>query len=243
MKKLKFDDAKNNKIFTIIEKNGDSKYINLIEDAYEKAKKYESKLPEWVITMEGMSGVQYRHFVNNLFENIETSDYLEIGCWKGSTTCASTYKNSVKAYCIDNWGEFGGPKNEFLSNIQRCMNESDGECDIQLVENDFRRLQYDNIGKYNVYMFDGPHSLDDQRDALIFAKDALEDEFIFICDDWNWGQVREGTRQGLEQSNMEVIYSIDLRTTPDNTTCTHETGYERSDWHNGYYICVVKKIK
>ncbi|NDB57052.1 hypothetical protein EB001_01180 [bacterium] len=225
-----------------IQKNGESKYIDIIQNAFEKAKKYESKLSDWIITMEGMSGVQYRHFVNNLFENIENSNYLEIGCWKGSTTCSAAYKNLIKTYCIDNWKEFGGPKDQFSNNISRCMTESDDKCDIELVENDFRKLQYDNIGKYNVYMFDGPHSQDDQRDALIVVKDALEDEFIFICDDWNWGEVREGTRQGLEQSNMKVIYSIDLRTTPDNTTCSFENGYERSDWHNGYYISVIKKL-
>jgi hypothetical protein len=243
MENLSFNDSKNNKIFTTIEKNGDSKYIDLIEDAYNKARKYESKLPEWVLTMEGMSGVQYRHFINNLFENIGTSQYLEIGCWKGSTTCAATYKNSVNAYCVDNWREFGGPRDEFSNNIQRCMSESNDQCNIKLIENDFRRIEYTNIGKYNVYMFDGPHSKEDQRDALIIAKDALEDEFIFICDDWNWNHVREGTHEGLEQSKLKVIYSIDLRTTPDNSTCTHENGYERSDWHNGYYICVAKKSK
>lgn len=225
-----------------IQRNGESKYIDIIQNAFEKAKKYESKLSDWIITMEGMSGVQYRHFVNNLFEHVDAAKYLEIGCWKGSTTCAASYKNSIVTYCIDNWGQFGGPRMEFSNNIQRCMSESGLDCKIELMENDFRNVDYSAIGKYNIYMFDGPHSTEDQRDALIIAKDALEDEFVFICDDWNWHHVREGTEQGIKQSNFEVIYSIDLRTTPDNSTCTHENGYERSDWHNGYYISVIKKL-
>ena len=104
--------------------------------------------------MNGMSGKKYRHFINNLIGKVNDPRYLEIGCWKGSTSCSAICNNDVVAYCIDNWSEFGGPKKLFLDNVQKCKSESK---DIKLFFNqiDFRKIDYSKIGKFNVYFFDG----------------------------------------------------------------------------------------
>jgi hypothetical protein len=39
-----------------------------IQESYEKSIKDESKLPDWILTLNGMSGKRYRHFINNLIE-------------------------------------------------------------------------------------------------------------------------------------------------------------------------------
>jgi hypothetical protein len=217
--------------------NGKSKYSSLIEKNIIKT---ESNIPDWIVDMNGMSGKRYRHFINNLISDIEDARYLEIGCWKGSTSCSAIYNNSVDAYCVDNWVEFGGPKNIFCDNVQKCVDTCD-DIGITFFESDFRDVAYEEIGKYNVYLFDGPHTQKDQYDGLSYAQPALDDEFIFICDDWNWKKVRDGTFDAIEKLNLNILYSIDIRTTNDDSYPPEENTMEKSDWHNGYYISVLSK--
>ncbi len=220
-----------------IVKNKETAYSELIEECLSKKK---SNLPNWILEMDGMSGKKYRHFINNLINKIESPRYLEVGCWKGSTSCSAIYKNSVVAYCIDNWSEFGGPKNIFCENVQKCADDCD-DIEIVFEESDFRQINYTDIGKYNVYLFDGPHEEKDQYDGLMFAQSALDDEYIFICDDWNWKKVRTGTLNAIEKLNLEILFSVEIRTTDDDSYPPQENTKQNSDWHNGYYISVLKK--
>ncbi len=218
----------------------DNKYIFLIKKILEDVKTQKSNLPDWILEMDGMSGRKYRHFINDLIDSLEDPRYLEIGCWKGSTSCSAISGNKVKSYCIDNWSEFGGPKNIFCENVQKCVDECDG-IEIIFEEADFRKINYTEIGKYNIYLFDGPHEEKDQYDGLMFAQPALDDEFIFICDDWNWEKVRTGTMNAIKKLNIDVIFSIDIRTTEDDTYPPENNTKQNSDWHNGYYISVLRK--
>lgn len=219
-------------------KNKNSKYIDLIEHSLLKQN---IKLPDWILEMDGMSGKKYRYFINNLIESLsEDARYLEVGCWKGSTSCSAIYNNKVKAYCIDNWSEFGGPKTIFCDNIQKCADKC-SDIEIVFEESDFRNIKYDEIGKYNIYFFDGPHEEHDQYDGLVFAQPSLDNEFIFICDDWNWKKVRGGTLNAIEKNNLDVIFSVEIRTTDDDSYPPENNTMQNSDWHNGYYISVLRK--
>ena len=213
------------------------KYVSLIKDSLDNQT---SKLPNWILEMDGMSGVKYRHFINNLINSLEDPRYLEIGCWKGSTLCSAIFGNKVKSYCIDNWSQFDGPKDIFYKNIQKCTDEC---ADIKIIfkEADFRKINYTEIEKYNIYFFDGPHEEQDQYDALMFVQPALDDEFIFICDDWNWEKVKNGTMNAIKKLNLEVLFSIDIKTTDDGSHPPENNARQNSDWHNGYYISVLKK--
>ena len=84
--------------------------------AFKNAENEISKVTPELLNMEGMTGKKTRHFYNNLM-NKEDSRYLEIGTWKGSSVCSAMCGNKAKVVCIDNWSEFGGPKNEFLQNF------------------------------------------------------------------------------------------------------------------------------
>ena len=213
------------------------KYVSLIKDSLDKQT---SKLPNWILEMDGMSGVKYRHFINNLINSLEDPRYLEIGCWKGSTLCSAIFGNKVKSYCIDNWSQFDGPKDIFYKNIQKCTDEC---ADIKIIfkEADFRKINYTEIEKYNIYFFDGPHEEQDQYDALMFVQPALDDEFIFICDDWNWEKVKNGTLNAIKKLNLDVLFSINIKTTDDGSHPPENNARQNSDWHNGYYISVLKK--
>ena len=70
-------------------------------------------------TIDGMSGYRYRWFINTLVRRMAHPAYLEVGSWQGSTLCAAIAGNAVRALAIDNWSEFGGPKDQFLANVGR----------------------------------------------------------------------------------------------------------------------------
>jgi hypothetical protein len=217
-----------------------SKYSSAIFKSYVAANEL-SYLPDWLMTMEAMSGKKYKHFINQLISQVNDVKYLEVGTWTGSTACSSLYNNKVDAYFVDNWGQFnpqGNVKSLFFKNIDEIKKDSP-EATYQFQEKDFRSVDYNDIGKYNVYFFDGPHEEQDQYDGVVYAQAALEDEFIFICDDWNWNEVRTGTTRAFVDLNLEILYSLEIRTTIDGSTPA--LVYEQSDWHNGYFIASCKK--
>lgn len=193
------------------------------------------------MTMESMSGRKYKNFINRLISQVPDARYLEVGTWTGSTACSAMYRNNVKCFFVDNWDQFnpmGNVKNLFFEHTEKIKQESPN-VSMNFLEDDFRKVPYHNIGKYNVYFFDGPHEEKDQYDGVVYAQPALEDEFIFICDDWNWHQVRAGTAQAFADLGIDILYSLEVRTTLDGST--PQVVYETSDWHNGYFVASCKK--
>ena len=104
-----------------------------IKEAFGKALNSESEIDPDVLTMVGMSGGKYRHFINNLIRGLPNPSYLEVGCWTGSTLCSAISRNRVRATGIDNWSEFGGPKDKFLANVNQLV----PEAHVTFVECDF----------------------------------------------------------------------------------------------------------
>ena len=163
--------------------------------------------PDFVRAIDGMSGQKYRTFINNLVRSHPDARYLEVGSWQGSTAAAALHGNCVKALCIDNWSQFGGPKSAFLANMERVRSQSPA-VDFRFVEGDFRRVDYTSLGRFNIFLFDGPHEEMDQYDGIMLARPALEGCFILIVDDWNWRKVRLGTLPGNQRRRIfnRVLY-------------------------------------
>lgn len=210
----------------------------LIEIAFDRAMALESEVSEDVLQISGMSGRLYRMFINNLVRITSKPRYLEVGSWAGSTCCAAMDKNVVKVVCIDNWSQFGGPKDQFFENTGRIRNDN---IDFSFIESDFRSVDVSTLGLFNIYLFDGPHDERDQYDGLALFDMALEDDLIFIVDDWNWLQVRDGTLKAIRDTGFSIDYSIEVRTTLDN-----EHGLVHGaagDWHNGYFISKLSRVK
>ena len=192
--------------------------------------------PDFVRAIDGMSGQKYRTFINNLVRSHPDARYLEIGSWQGSTAAAALCGNSVKALCIDNWSQFGGPKPAFLSTIERVRSQSPA-VDFRFIEGDFRRVDYTSLGRFNVFLFDGPHEELDQYDGIMLARPALDRSFVLIVDDWNWRQVRLGTFRAIRDARYSIASSVEIRTTRDNSHAPVRG--KNSDWHNGYFIAVL----
>jgi len=215
---------------------GSSPYQSIFEKSYNDIT-LNQRISLDVLTMDGMSGGYYRSFINNLIFNLSDAKYLEVGSWAGSTVCSAVENNNCKAICIDNWSEFGGPKDKFIENTNKVIGVNNT---ITLIESDFRKVDYNALGKSQVYLFDGPHSYQDHYDGITISQPALQDVYIQIVDDWNWPSVRNGTLDAIKNLGIEILESITVRTSQDNE---HTKAFCKSEgrWHNGYFIAVLKK--
>ncbi len=208
----------------------------LVTKAFMRALANDSKLPQAIRDIVGMSGQTYRSFINNLIESCPDARYLEIGSWQGSTAAAALYGNAAKCVCIDNWSQFGGPKEAFFGNIAGVRSD---KVDFKFIEQDFRKIEYGLIGRFNIYMFDGPHAEVDHYDGIILAQPALDKSHILIVDDWNWTSVRNGTLRALVDAKCSIDSWIEVRTTFDDSH--PRVAFQDSHWHNGYFIAVLEK--
>jgi hypothetical protein len=221
----------------------DSEAADRLSNAFFSALAIEHKLPDGIRYMHGMSGKKYRYMINNLVGATPDARYLEIGSWKGSTACSAIYGNTCKALCIDNWSDFlwGDSKENVRGQFEANLKAAGADtAETDFIDSDFRAVDYSTIGKFNVYMFDGPHDEQDQYDGVMIAQPALEDQYVLIVDDWNGPGVRAGSARALEELGHTVVCSLEILTRHDNE---HPViSMEASDWHNGYYVAVVNKV-
>lgn len=209
---------------------------NHLQMCYAKTLHGHNKLDNDIMNMDGMSGVLTRVFYNNLLD-MDDARYLEIGTWKGSSLCSAMCNNKAKVTCIDNWAQFGGPRDEFFVNF----NKYKGDNDAHVIESDsfaddiLSKLPF----KYNIYMYDGDHTSESHCKALTHFIDAMDDTFIFVVDDWNWSCVREGTMKGIKDCNLKILFQNEIRLTHDDSHTP--TLLARLTWHNGIAYFVLKK--
>ena len=176
--------------------------------------------------------------LNNLIEKFESPRYLEVGSWYGSTNMFKMLPNKVKLTCIDNWSqnfvEGKDPEVEFNKNIKNVLNTS---SDLKLINKDFRKVNYTDIGKHNIYLYDGPHQLEDHYDGIKLVQPALDNEYVLIVDDWNWNQVRQGTLSAIDHLGLNIVSKLEIRSTDNSSSLL--VG-EQSDWHQGCSFFVIK---
>lgn len=189
-----------------------------------------------LLVISGMSGRKYRMFINALIGRLADPRYLEVGCWTGSTLCAAVNGHQVTALAIDNWSEFGAPRGAFWGHLARFCTPG---VQLRFLESDFREVDFTACGRFNVYLFDGPHEPQDQYDGIMLAQPALDDDFVLVIDDWNWPRVRTATLQALERIGLDIIYMLEIRTSLDDGHAA--IAFQDSDWHNGYFIGVISK--
>ncbi|UYN96804.1 MAG: class I SAM-dependent methyltransferase [Enhydrobacter sp.] len=202
----------------------------------EAAIRGESRLVPEIRAIAGMSGQLYRSFINNYLRDRPGLRYLEVGSWGGSTATAAMYGNDVEVICIDNWSQFGGPRDTFFANVALARSE---KVRFGFIESDFRAVDYRALGTFDVYLFDGPHKEHDQYDGVMLAQPALAARHLLIVDDWNWRAVRNGTLRALIDLGCRIEAASEIRTSLDGTLPA--VNREQSDWHNGYFLAVINK--
>jgi len=227
---------------TVIKINGNrnDSFFSLIQNAFEKSLASESDLCNDILSMRGLSGRKFRILINELIKNFDKPRYLEIGSWLGSSACSASYNNKLEITCIDNWSEnfrlYLNSREIFFKNVKKFISKKNK---ITIIEKDFKCVDYCSLGNFNIYFYDGAHHYQDHFDAINKVLPALSDKFILIIDDWNWKQVREGTVDSIKNEKLEILSSLEIKTTNDNSSSLI-TG-ECSDWHQGCAFFVLKK--
>jgi hypothetical protein len=225
--------------FAVIKQSGKvgAGLASLVKSALRDALSDRTKLSDALLQMPGMSGRRYRMFINSLIGAlVPDARYLEVGIWQGSTLCSAIAGHPAKAIAIDNWSEFGGPRAAFQQHLRQFAGKS---AAVQVIDDDFRRVDFSSLGMSNVFLFDGPHQEIDQFDGIVRAQPALDRNHVLVVDDWNLEWVRDGTLRAFRSLPIDVKYLLEIRTTLDNTHPDHHSA--ASDWHDGYMIAVIEK--
>lgn len=206
-----------------------------IDRALTSATMEESSITEDILEMEGMSGVQTRHFYNAMLK-MDDARYLEIGTWMGSSVCSALCGNKATVVCIDNWSEFGGPKEEFIQYFTRYK----GENNARFIEADCFTVDVTTLPKFNIYLYDGAHDKESHYRALTHYYDCMDETFIFLVDDWGWPHVREATYRSITDLGLTIVYEREIRT--DLASMTEQQRCRaRAQWWDGMYIAILQK--
>jgi hypothetical protein len=213
-----------------------------IEYSIEQANSGDTKLPEEILNMDGMSSKKIRIFLNTLLSEYPSNSigYLEVGLWKGSTFISALYKNTniARADGIDNFSEFviEDVKSKLHQNLRKFNNEL---CkDNYIHDKDFNDEEVTQSlyrkGKYDIYFYDGGHSVDAQKNAFIRMDKVLNETFVAIVDDWNMPSAKEGTMQSFAELGYNILHSWELES-------DYNGDYQK--WWNGFYIAIIRKGK
>jgi hypothetical protein len=212
--------------------------IELIEEAIERADNFQSKVKDLAAyDVPALASLKIRCLLNNLGEL--ATNYMECGVHRGGTFCSTVAgnKNIKKAFAIDSWesDHMGGEIHEtqFLAAAKANVTPS---TKLVVVKDDCFSVDLSKIDSpIDMFLYDAGHSRDDQRKALTYYYPVLANEFIYCCDDWQFGEVKEGTLEGIKEMGFDVLFEKELL----NTTQGEE--HLNMEWWRGYYVALLRK--
>jgi hypothetical protein len=190
--------------------------------------RHTSKLPrEGWQSQNDLTGRFIRNILNNICSKIDS--YLEIGLYRGGTFSAALWGNEIHAVGVDDWSQnwgIGSSKDEFLSKYL----ESKGYNTVDIYDMSCWDVDLSAF-KFDAYLFDGPHGYTDQYDALVKFIDQMNNQFIYIVDDYD-NEKSPLVVKGVQDS----ILDLKLKK-------TSEFYFPAGDgFHEGIYFCSLEKV-
>jgi hypothetical protein len=182
-----------------------------------------------------MTGPKIQALLNGIVGLRPGWKHLEVGVHQGKTFI-SAMKGNMEALgvCYENFCEFdggGNSKRELMQNFDEFRGEM-GPF-VWMCEDFFNREPlHEGFLPFDSFFYDGEHSPDGQRNAVVEAFKLCADEFIYIVDDYGNDFVRVGTEIGLDMySGKEMkIWEFGM-------------GRNESDWHQGLGLFWIRKSK
>lgn len=213
--------------------------IEKINNAISKAENLQSKLLNTrAYEVPALASLKIRNLLNNLGELC--TNYMECGVHVGGSFCSSLYSNyNIKnAYAIDSWASdhMQGEVHEidFRLNVAKFIPRT---TNLKIIKSDCFDVHLSEIEQpIDFYLYDAGHSREDQANALIYYKPVLANNFIFCVDDYGWGEVKQGTLDGIKNGGFEIISSWELLNE------TQGDGHYNDEWWRGYGVFLLKKI-
>jgi hypothetical protein len=131
--------------------------------------------------------------------------FVNVGVWNGFTMLAAMAGNEERV-CIgvDNFSEFGGPKDAFLERFTSRRSAAHRFFDQDYV--DFFAAGLDR--PLGVYLYDGEHGYENQYRGLMIADPFYAEDAVIVVDDTNLDRARDATLRFAEDSRLdwEVVY-------------------------------------
>jgi predicted O-methyltransferase YrrM len=157
--------------------------------------------------MPKMSTIAIGALINRLVASLPPGQaYLNVGVWHGYSFFAGMLRNTDKRCIgIDNFSEFGRPRDKFLRRFKRYKSSCHEFFDV-----DWRAyFAREHRGKIGVYFYDGAHDYDSQYQALIQAERFMAPGGFIIVDDTNWESSRKALIDFLSaHPGYELLYDI-----------------------------------
>ncbi|MBF0153104.1 MAG: class I SAM-dependent methyltransferase [Magnetococcales bacterium] len=127
----------------------------------------------------------------------EEQCYVNIGVWNGFSLLTGMAGNPDKR-CIgvDNFSQFGGPREPFLERFQGSASPRHTFHDMDYRDY-FRQVHQESIG---FYLYDGDHEAEHQYAGLKIAEPWFADGCVIMVDDINTEGPMLGTARFLEES-------------------------------------------
>lgn len=135
--------------------------------------------------------------------------FVNVGVWRGFTFLSGLIGNERKRCVgIDNFSEFGGPKEEFLERFNRYKGANHSFHAMDYVTY-FAKVHQGPIG---YYLYDGHHGYDSQLQGLQVAEPFFSRNCIVMVDDTNWDEPRRATMDFIAQSPHRYKILLDATT-------------------------------
>ena len=175
--------------------------------------------------VEGMSTAANCFLINEVCKSLSKDElYLNIGVWNGLTYFAGLINTNCRAIGVDNFSQFGGPKENFLNHYNKYKRKDSEFFDIDYVEY-FKTHKV----KIDFYFYDGHHSYDNQYKAIIEAAPFLEKGSLVLIDDTNGEAPKNATLNALKDLKLDYDIWVDFTTAHNG----HPT------YLNGLLLCQI----
>lgn len=153
--------------------------------------------------------------------------FVNVGVWNGFTFLSGVAHNpEVTCIGVDNFSQFGGPREAFLQRFSRLKSAKHSFFDMDFEE--YFRTKHQ--GKIGFYIYDGDHKYEDQLKGLQVAEPYFSDNCLILVDDTNWEQPWQATYDFIKQSKHKYKVLLDQKTARNR----HLT------YHNG--VIVLQKV-
>jgi hypothetical protein len=222
----------------VLEEEGQEMRKDYIDHVIKLAEMDCSKLSEEAKSIGGFASHKVKHLLNNLCSYGEIN-YLEIGVLFGATLIAASYGNIGRFVGIDNFSEFNEEnkhdEHTVMANVEKfeyfTKNASlwIGDAFNQdIIEKSYIENSVD------IFLYDGQHSYENQKKALISYIDKMKDRFVYIVDDWNWEDSQNGALDSIKELGLKIIHKRELFTPERKNGCA-------DSWWNGIGIFLLDK--
>ena len=175
--------------------------------------------------IDGMSTAANCFLINSICKSFNKDElYLNVGVWKGLSLCSGLLNTECRVIGIDDFSQFGGPKETLLKNYENYKRGNDNFYDIDYI--DYFKNHKGNI---DFYFYDGEHSYENQYKAITLAAPFLQKNSLILIDDTNCDDPRNATFKALDDLNFKYDIWFDQKTAHN----CHPT------YWNGLILCQI----